>query len=411
MSSNSSGVKRYQMIRDYLSLIYLYGFFSREDFQKLIPKKTASYDICIKYIKDIYPELLDGQFRGRKKYLAVDRTKLPEDEDRLGNTYFLSTLADDELSEVLHILAELALQPSRAADMAYLLDENASPSTLRRWINALADFGYLEQDASHRFSVRESFLRRLTDDELTDLYRYVRFCGSVTYPRVPARFLLRTIEREYLKRGLPLPWRSLFLFRNNPNHNVLEEDYVFTLLDAIRRKRTVEITVSRRGREARFSAIPICLRIDRRLGRWYLLSMERQPAIRRLSFIREIALLDQCEPRMWEQAKEAVDKAFEHSRFSDLIPASGPTALRMRLHFEQPGLERQFLRELRGGEIITEDDQRVYCDIINDPIELVPLLRSYSPWIEPENPEGAAEQRIREGLLRMKQQLCGEAKI
>jgi hypothetical protein len=44
MSINQSSVKQYQMIRRYLSHIYLYGFFSREDLRLMIPDSSASYD-------------------------------------------------------------------------------------------------------------------------------------------------------------------------------------------------------------------------------------------------------------------------------------------------------------------------------------------------------------------------------
>ena len=413
MSSNPTGVKDYQMIRDYLSWIYLYGYFSREDFSRLLPKKTASFDVCITYIKDIYPELTDGKFRDKKKYLLLDRAAQPSDEDRLANTFFLSSILENELCGVLRILQELAREPSRAssvADSVCAENASASASSIRRWLNELAEIGYVEKTPSKCFAVRSGQLKCLTNEELTDLYRYVKYCGNITYPRIPARYLLRSIERELLSRGMPLTKSSYFRFLNNPNHNVMDEGLVYRLMKHIQNREKILLTAQRGGTEQTHSSIPVCLRIDRRLGRWYLLSLEDRPTMRRLTRLQDVSPAGNCTQDEWAQAQAAVTAAFADSRFSGYLPEEGPTELRMELRFDNPGLERQFLRELRGGCIEAQNDRRVYHDRINDPIELVPLLRSYAPWLKPMNPAGAAEQRIREDLLRMRQQLSEEAK-
>ena len=80
----------------------------------------------------------------------------------------------------------------------------------------------------------------------------------------------------------------------------------------------------------------------------------------------------------------------------------------MELLFDDFALERQFRRELRGGEIRTEGGRSFYYDRINDPVELVPLLRSYSPWLKPRTPAGIAERHILADLEVMRRQLSRE---
>lgn len=427
MSSNPTGVKNYQMIRDYLSWIYLYGYFSREDFSRLLPKTTSSFDRNFPYLKDIYPELVDGKFRNKKKYLLLDRATQPSDEDRLANTFFLSTILDDELSDVLKILMELTYHPHSVADITYALNagelsadgedgpareevEPFSQQTVRNRTADLLRLGYAEK--TKYYQVRSGPLKGLSNEDLTDLYRYVKFCGNVTYPRVPARYLLRSIERELLYRGQPLPKASYFRFLNNPNHNVMDEDLVFQLLYAIQMQKRVRFTQIKRGREELRTVVPVCLRIDQRLGRWYLLAMnEAGPAVYRLTHLRTVTVGKDCPREEWDRARAAVKAAFAESRFSGNLTEDGPRTLRMELCFEDPGLERQFLRELQGGSVETENGRRIYRDRINDPIELVPLLRSYSPWLKPETPDGDAESRIRKGLLQMQQQLSREVEL
>ena len=399
MSSNPTGIKRYQLIRDYLPWIYIYGYFSREDFARLLPKKEASFSVCIQYIKDIYPELNKGKYRGKKKILALNQSAQPSDEDRLANTFFLSSLSNQELKDILQLLSNYNL-----------LDSDA---TLSRRRSELEKVGYLERKRSVAYSVHKSVLDKLPPGEqglldLTDLYRYVRFCGNITYPRIPARYLLHSIEREFLWSGHQPPNTAYFCFLNSPNHNAMDEDLVYKLLELIRNRQKATVTIRHFRKERTICATPICLRVDRRLGRWYLLSMEDRPKIRRISMLIDVSEAGSCSPEEWEQAKDRVTEAFSLSRFSGSLPKDGPSELKMELLFDDSALERQFRRELRGGEIRTEGGRSFYYDRINDPVELVPLLRSYSPWLKPRTPAGIAERHILADLEVMRRQLSRE---
>ncbi len=412
MSINPNSVKQYQMIRRYLSLIYLYGFFSREDFQELLPDSSASYDACISLIKDIYPEMHEGRYTEKRKYLAVSKNAQSEDLDRLCNTFFLCSLPNEELANLLELLDEVSAEPRNKNELANLFDERQSKSTVRRRIDELISVGYLEQTEKKKVQSRGNHLEWLSDEELWQLYCYVRFCGNVTYPRAPARILLRSLEREYLRRGKALPSRQLFQFLHSPNHNVMEEDLVYTLLQAIREKREVVMKLGRGADKISRAILPFRLRIDRRLGRWYLLSMEEQPTIRRLSKIQSLELGNQVDPKLWESRRLQVDAAFQHCRFSSHMPENGPSTVRMKLCFgEMNGLRRQCVRELRGGEILQDGEEEIFADTINDPIELIPLLRSYSPWLEPVEKDSPIMSCIRKDLLSFRAQLTEEAEL
>ncbi len=409
MSINPNSVKQYQMIRRYLSLIYLYGFFSREDFQDLLPESAASYDACISLIKDIYPEMHEGRYADSRKYLAVNRKDQQGDLDRLSNTFFLCSLADEELVNVLELLEEANCAPRNKNELANLFDERQSKSTVRRRLDELIDFGYLRQEKK-KVAPTENRLRTLSEEELGQLCRYVRFCGNVTFPRVPARFLLRSIEREYLRRGTELPRRQLFQFLHSPDHDVMEEDLIFTLARAIREKRQVTVRMGGRYDPEPRTVMPFRLRVDRRLGRWYLLSMEAQPTIRRLSRLKSVELGAPMDAAVWTALREEVDACFRYSRFSGQIPENGPETVRVKLHFgEKSGLRNQFAREMRGGSIEQTPEGEIFVDTLNDPVELIPLLRSYSPWLEPEDRDSVLAERIRNDLLEYREFLTEEA--
>lgn len=50
------GVREYDRIRRFLSRIYLYGFFSREDFARAGIGSAKDYDYGMKLIRAIFPE-------------------------------------------------------------------------------------------------------------------------------------------------------------------------------------------------------------------------------------------------------------------------------------------------------------------------------------------------------------------
>lgn len=405
MGVNQNSVKQYQMIRRYLSLIYLYGFFSREDYQEILPESAASYDACISLLKDIYPEMIEGRFVDSRKYLTVKREGQQDDMDRLCNTFFLCGLADEELVNVLELMEEANCEPRNKNELANLFDEQQSKSTVRRRLDELIAFGYLRQEKK-KITPAENRLRLLSEEELGQIYRYVRFCGNVTYPRVPARFLLRSIEREYLRRGSEIPNRQLFRFLHSPDHDVMEEDLAFTLALAIREKRQVTVRMNGRFDPESRIVTPFRLRVDCRLGRWYLLSMEERPTIRRLSRLKSVALGAPMEDDAWTALREKVDDYFRYSRFSGYITETGAETVRMKLRFgEKSGLRTQFAREMRGGCIEQTPSGETFVDTINDPVELIPLLRSYSPWLEPENKDRPLAARIRDDLLKFRDDL------
>lgn len=56
MGKNITGRRQYESIRSLLSHIYLYGFFSREDFEAANIIKVKSYDQELRLIYDIFPK-------------------------------------------------------------------------------------------------------------------------------------------------------------------------------------------------------------------------------------------------------------------------------------------------------------------------------------------------------------------
>lgn len=410
--SNLKGVREYDRIRRYLEGIYLYGFFSRDDFARAGIGSVKDYDQGTKLIRDIFPETEEAAlWKGGKKYLRVQREYALSGENRMSDSYLLSAMdAEEELPVLLGILSSLAGgdktvgQVCQETAIHTQVEDSLDYNKIRRWLLELAEYGYVEK-TGRGYRLRENPLANLTENEVSQLYDYVHFAAGVTYPRVAGSFLLRTLERECHRQGLEAGDGSPFLLRHSVNRNVFDEDLVYRLMEAVEGHRMVEVV------EKRDSLLvqPVALRIDERLGRWYLLAMGEKPLLMRVSVIRSIKQKDVLSQEKWAAGVQACQAAFAKSGCSGRLSHDGPSTVRACLHFEAaPGLETQFLRELRAGEVLFREDGKEYQAEINDPGELTAFVRSYSPWLTLESGAQGLRERVQRDLLEMRAQLKGD---
>lgn len=400
------GVREYQRIRRFLGHIYLYGFFSREGFARAGIGSVKDYDYGAKLIRSIFPDSEDAAlWKDGKKYLRIQREYACSGENRMTNSYLLHTMDEkEELPDLLLILATLAKGPKTLDSLCsevelHSMEGNTSKySTVRRRCLELAQYGYVVK-CKNTFSLSDDGFSQLEDAELVELYDCVRFASGVTYPRTTGSFLRRTVEREMLRRGLCPAAEAPFLLRHSVNFNVFDEELVYQLLDMIKEHRTVILKFPDRS----ITVLPVVLRIDTRLGRWYLLAMGEAPVIYRVSLIQSIKVGTVTAETDWQAAKAAVLHAFAHAGCSGDVPAEGPVLVEAELRFQNaPGMRVQFARELRIGSIIVRDGKEYYQAEINDPLELMPLLRSFSPWLRILPGRHDLDVRLREDLRQMR---------
>ena len=99
MGKNITGRRQYESIRSLLSHIYLYGFFSREDFEAANIIKVKSYDQELRLIYDIFPkDEQNALVRGGRKYPRMERLYTESGKYGLSGSYSLYTM--DEQKEL-----------------------------------------------------------------------------------------------------------------------------------------------------------------------------------------------------------------------------------------------------------------------------------------------------------------------
>ena len=399
------GVREYNRIRRFLSYIYLYGFFSREDFARSGIGSVKDYDYGMKLIRTMFPDSEEAAiWRDGRKYPRFARTYTGSGENRMADSYLLHTLdSQEDLPELLGILSDLAEGPHtleelrRMAETRCDSEEADKYAMVRRRVLELVEYGYVLK-SGRQFSLAPDWLRGLADGELRQLLSFVRFAAGTTYPRVAGTFLRRSVERELRRRGQEMPPTALLL-RHSVNANVFDEDIVGQLREAIAARCAAVLTMD----TGSVTVLPTALRVDTRLGRWYLLSMEDGgPQIRRVSVIRSVKKAAPVPQEQWQAAEEAVAARFAATGCSGARPWGTPVRVEARLDFSgAPGMRSQFARELRMGRIVRREDGEYYEADVNDPLELLPLLRSFSPWLRVMPGCHGLDRRLREDLLQM----------
>lgn len=402
------GIREYHRIRRFLEEIYLYGFLSREDFQATRIGGVKDYDYGVSLLRTLYPNLdEDALWKNGKKYLRFQREYEKSGEDRLTDSYLLYALKNKELIHILSILSACAKRPQSLDELCIAVEllgqeEGSVYATIRRRVLELEQYGYLSREKK-TVRLSENLLLGLKDEQLIELWEYIRFSTCVTYPRVAGSFLYRTIQRELERRNLNVKQESSFLLRGNIKRSIFDEDIVYQLLTAQKQHRKVELDLG----SHQVTAIPITLRIDTRLGRWYLLSMEEKPTFRRLRSIHKVKLKEELSEQQWKDAQEKVLKRYTYTGCSGRsFRKNKPTLVQVQLKFDSAQeLQAQFLREICMGETVYRNGTYYYQVLLCDPEELLPVLRSYAPWIRILPGEHQLDVLLREHLQQMKKRL------
>lgn len=375
--NKSNGVLKFQRIRRYLWRIYLYGFFKRRDFKAMNHGSAKNYSSILTMIEELFPE--DDNIKKRDHHSIARKYHL-SGSSRLTDAYMYHSLdPDTDMVEFLHILALLHNGDKTISQIdewfGLHLMNPPSKNTVRNRIRQLVEYGCIELRERDQYGITKDSFSSLSDSQLTDLYRYVCFTSCTTYPRVAGSFLRRNLERHLHRRGLEVPTVSPFLLRHNTYNNIFDEELLYRL-EVYRNHHQWTLFDGRKR-------LPVEIRVDTNLGRWYVLclSEEMRPCIENLIRIEDMEPLEAASDVTWADAVKMISDAFSHTLCSGHI--ADPVLVEAKMNFDQaPGLRNQFLREIRLGEVITKEDGEYYQVWLNDPVELKTFLRTYMPYLK-----------------------------
>lgn len=410
---NIPGGKEFDRLRKYVELIYLHGCFDTENLAKITHSSEKNYYATAALFWDLLWQDQDKHKNmerdNKKRYPYFPRSYTDSLQNRIADSYMWYSM--NKKSEILLYLRLLqALRTGDAPKNELAAAVETLPYTdgelyqnTGNYIDKLMRYGYVTK-SEKTYHLKENVLHSLSVEQLRELHTYVCFASGVSYPRVPGTFLRRTLERELLRRGETAPSSSPFILRNNSNHSVLDEEVVFRFLHLIEKQQGILLND--------YQYIPVKLRADCRLGRWYVLMSEEYRGQQKPSMWVAAKLaspelvLGEKYPK-WQEARAVAENAFGNSLFSGKR-AKSEVCVEAVLHFgEGHALWDQFCQDIQVGGIEHRPDGTYYCAHTADPLVLVPLLRAYSPWLTVLPGSHNIDIRIRKSLQQMQDNLNG----
>ena len=370
-------IKNFERIRSYMRQFYVYGFKNRREYEE---KSARSYDNERRRIESWLGDymLFRREESGKQVFLSVDSRSV--EQNPLHDAFRAKSFTDKDIT--LHFYILDLLQPERELSVAAMAEEidecylsefpDAEPvdvSTLRKKLKEYEMLGLLRS----RKQGKELLYSRVCDSvDLPQWEPALRYYAEAEPLGVVGSFLLDRLEKA----------ESPFRFKHHYLLHALDSEILSRLLEAIREKRSVNLTLWTASAEnSRIRMVdPMKIYISVQSGRQYLLC--RMTETGRLLFFRVDTI------HSVQLAKEAAehfrqDDAEDYrSRLWGVSAGDGNTVHHIEMDIAvAPGegfIVQRLQREKRCGsvEMVEEGLWRFAADVY-DPREMLPWLRTF----------------------------------
>ena len=285
--SYSELIKNFDKIRDYMREFYVYGFKSRDGYDR---KSARSYDDVRRRIESWLGEYMSFRTtaEGKNVFISVDNRRV--NHNPLFSAWKAKSFTDNDITLHFHVLDILADGGSRSIreimdDMAERLEEFDSPfeldeSTVRKKLKEYEQLGLVRSDRRGR----ELVFSVCSDD--VDLASWAE-AASFFSEEAPLGIVGSTIldKLENVPDG--------FSFKHHYLLHTLDSQVMYDILLAMREKRCIDVSnfSSRRGEEHEHRVYPLKFYVSTQSGREYLLTYHyrfRKPMFFRLDAIRSV---------------------------------------------------------------------------------------------------------------------------
>lgn len=405
MSAYNELIKNFDRIRAYMRDFYVYGFKSREEYNR---KSARSYDDERRRVESWLGEHM-GFVRtpeGKNVFLSIDSHTVTRNP--LHRAWMTKSFTDGDIT--LHfILLDILHDPSVALplpailermDRDYLATFDDPPvfdeSTVRKKLKEYAEEGLVVMEKEGR----KTLYRRAFDVTLAGAADALHFFSETLPCGVVGKFILRDVEDDS-----PPP----FAFKHHYITDTMDSDVLAILFSAMQEGRFVTATNHRRSSPTPnvVSMVPLRVFISTQNGRQNLLAY--QPNAKRIKcfrvdylygvqigevcpeFAEHRAMLDELEAHMWGVNCTGYGKRLEHVEFT------------VRIGLGEGYIVERLERERRCGTVKRLDatHYRFSADVY-DTSELIPWIRTFICRIEQMNfSNRTAENQFKSDLHAM----------
>lgn len=290
MSEFKELIKSFSKSREYVRDFFVYGFKTREEFKDKSPR---TYDNERRRIESWLSDFIRRDYtnNGKNISLAIDSNLL--DTNPLYNVWKTKSFTDNDI--MLHFFLLDHLDETEGKTAEELTDSILNQygvlfeaQMVRRKCNEYVKEGMLHKGKRGRevvYSKNSSFKKILSKyPALSDALKFYQLSAPIGFL---GNTILDTISEE----------NKLFRVKHNFFVHTLEDEILLSILNAIREKQRIEISIksSKNGKKQVTNAIPLQIFISTRTGRRYLClyyDHSKRFFCVRLDYIKEVKLLE-----------------------------------------------------------------------------------------------------------------------
>jgi len=382
MSSYSELIKNFEKIRAYMRDFYVYGFKSRDDYQK---KSARSYDDERRRLESWLGDHMNfvRTPEGKNVFISIDSRTIRHNP--LYNAWKAKSFTDGDIT--LHfILFDILHDPSVKRTVAELLQEIDTKylagfetpmmfdeSTIRKKLKEYCEAGIVMAEKEGR----KVYYRRTDNTDITDLNDVLHYFSEVAPCGVIGSFILDKEDSD----------TDAFTFKHHYITGAIDSGVLAALFAAMQEKRAVTVTNMSRKKDMprRIRIIPLRVLISVQNGRQHLFAYLPEYNFftsYRIDYLSNVRLedptprfdelraeLDRMQSKMWGvsvKRNKWGNDFLEHVEFT------------IKVEDNEEYIVRRLEREKRIGTVekLDEHTYRFSADVY-DTSEMIPWIRTF----------------------------------
>lgn len=403
-STYKNFIKSYDTIRKVLRYMYLYGCYSREDFEEVTGIKQTESKNSIsgrKYDNErrrimysINEKFLNENFVRNTKYIGFKYDMFKNSQNYLFDSYKIKAFSANDINYFFLIQQILQLNPNGLSIteimdfLSELIPQDIDISTIRRKINGMITHGLIiskNERNKKKFIIIEDFLKDFTTEEVVAIFYSIQFYCNIALVSVPGYYFKETIK-NYLKyeRDCSFEENEIFMFKHFAFNRMIEDDIVFNIISCIMQNKKMKFSYEKTNKKAiKVTIIPLKIITEYYYGRQYVFgidSLDNKAKIYRIDKIDGFSVDGDFE----EKANTSEYDKYLQNSWCAVLLNSDRKLIEVEVDFIFDELKEQYvlkrlLRERKWGEVVKiEENHYLYRVKVTDPNELKPWLRSYA---------------------------------
>lgn len=261
-----------ESFRKFLKVNFFYCSLSQEKQSDYIENigTTKFYD----YLKKVQ-RISNGRInyskslRYKYKSLKYDISQFASEYNDLTNIFNLRTATALETCLNIFILCLLTKNPMNSTEIIEKIDGNIDEKTISNKIKSLCEYGLISYE-NKRYSIQENLLHQIDEELLLKLVNMTDFMKNIIYPETFGYNIFGIVKNVYEKRT-GRQYFSPFQFKFNYLANVLDDNILWTLIEAIENRQFISFKYNNNIRK---KIIPVKIFTENEYARRYLFAVK-----------------------------------------------------------------------------------------------------------------------------------------